>query len=51
MKRNAIASKSPLIVKLIGVFVATVLSGCAMTGPSSGDLRAEVPFNDVHHGP
>jgi hypothetical protein len=51
MKRNAIASKSPLIIKLVGVIVATVLSGCAMTGPSSGELRAEMPFSDVHYGP
>jgi hypothetical protein len=51
MKRNAIASKSSLVIKLVGVVVATVLSGCALTGPTSGELRAEVPISDVHYGP
>lgn len=52
MKRNESASKASSIVTLVGIVVAAVLSGCAVTGPaSSGDLDTAMPYNEVHYGP
>lgn len=51
MKPVEIASKSSILVKLVGVALIAALSGCAVTGPSSQDLTADMSFNDIHHGP
>jgi hypothetical protein len=50
MKSNEIVSKS-FFVKLVGVALLAALSGCAVTGPSSEELTADMSFNDIHHGP
>lgn len=55
MKRNATVSKSMpsvLMMKVVGIAIAAVLSGCATTGSfSSDELTADMSFNDLHYGP